>query len=75
MSTPEPHSRGADTLVRAMLTGVQMPLANAEFAIDQHLAARGVWIDMETRILLARLRDMLGEVAASTRRIAAVPPF
>lgn len=64
----------ADTIdgrtVADVLSEVHLPLANANFAIDQHLLERGVWLDGETRLLLARLRDVLGDVAASTRTIA-----
>ena len=66
-----PETIGTAALAE-VLADVHLPLANAEFAIDQHLLERGVWLDTETRLLLARLRDVLSDVAASTRTIASI---
>lgn len=52
-----------------MLTRVQIPLENVEFTIDQYLLRHGARLDIETRFLLARVRDCVGRVASSTRTV------
>jgi len=57
-----------------ILDAVQMPLENMEFTIERYLLENGPRLDTETRVLLAGLRDRIGEVAVSTRRIIVAPP-
>ena len=64
-------SSGED-LCAALIGGVHLPLSNAEFAIDAHLMQRGVWLDTDTRILLARLRELMAETASAARRLAGI---
>jgi hypothetical protein len=49
---------------------VQLPLVNAEYALDQYLLANGQWLDTETRVLLAGVRDCIARVVVSTRRLS-----
>ncbi len=49
---------------------VQLPLENVEFALDQYLLAHGQRLDTETRILLAGVRDCVGRVVVSARRLS-----
>ena len=49
--------------------GVQLPLENVEFTIEQYLLDNGQRLDTETRVLLANVRDCIGSVAGSTREI------
>lgn len=53
-----------------VLSTVQLPLENAEFALEQYLLSNGQRLDTETRILLAGVRDCIGRVATSTRRLS-----
>lgn len=53
-----------------MMSNVQMPLENIEFTIEQYLLENGSRIDPETRFLLARVRDSVGRIAVSTRRLS-----
>jgi hypothetical protein len=53
-----------------VLAGVQLPLENVEFALEQYLLAHGQRLDTETRILLAGVRDCVGRVAVSARRLS-----
>jgi hypothetical protein len=48
---------------------VQLPLENVEFALDQYLLAHGQRLDIETRVMLAGVRDCVGQVVASARRL------
>ena len=59
-----------DPTMREMLEGVQIPLENVEYTIEQYLLANGARLDTETRFLLAGVRDCVGRVAGSTRRLA-----
>lgn len=61
---PEPRPIGE------VMRTVQLPLENAEFALDQYLLANGQRLDNETRALLAGVRDCLARVVASARRIS-----
>lgn len=54
-----------------VVQGVALPLKNLEFTIDQYLLANGCWLDLETRCLLAGVRDCLGQVVCSTTHLAA----
>lgn len=58
-----------DETVSEVLSGVQLPLENIEFTIEQYLLANGTRLDTETRFLLAGVRDCVGRVAGSTRRV------
>ena len=57
-----------------VVQGVALPLKNLEFTIDQYLLANGCRLDLETRCLLAGVRDCLGQVVCSTARLAAREP-
>ncbi len=49
-----------------VVEGVALPLKNLEFMIDEYLLENGLRLDVETRFLLAGVRDCLGQVACST---------
>ena len=51
------------------IAGVQLPLENVEFTIEQYLLDHGPRLDTETRVLLANVRDCIGTVAVSTRAL------
>lgn len=53
-----------------VLSAVQLPLENVEFALEQYLLSNGQRLDTETRVLLAGVRDCVGRVADSTRHLA-----
>jgi hypothetical protein len=53
-----------------VLSGVQLPLENVEFALEQYLLANGQRLDSETRILLVGVRDCVGRVVVSARRLS-----
>ncbi|MEE8454748.1 MAG: hypothetical protein V3R90_08355 [Limibaculum sp.] len=53
-----------------VIYAVQMPLENVEFALDQYLLAHGQRLDTETRVLLAGVRDCVGRVVVSARRLS-----
>ena len=53
-----------------VLSGVQLPLENVEFALEQYLLSHGQRLDVETRILLAGVRDCVGRVVVSARRLS-----
>lgn len=53
-----------------VMSAVQLPLENVEFALDQYLLSHGPRLDTETRVLLAGVRDCVGRVVVSTRRLA-----
>ena len=53
-----------------VICAVQMPLENVEFALDQYLLAHGQRLDTETRVLLAGVRDCVGRVVVSARRLS-----
>ena len=54
-----------------VMSAVQLPLENVQFALEQYLLANGQRLDDETRALLAGVRDCVGRVVVSTRRLAA----
>jgi len=61
----------ADTdRIGEVIGAVQLPLENVEYALDQYLLANGQRLDTETRVLLAGIRDCVGRVAVSARRLA-----
>ncbi len=49
---------------------MQLPLSNAEFALEQFLLSNGPRLDTETRMLLAGVRDCIGRVAVSARKLS-----
>jgi hypothetical protein len=53
-----------------VMSRVQLPLENVEFALEQYLLAHGQRLDTETRILLAGVRDCVGRVVVSARRLS-----
>ncbi len=53
----------------AVLSGVQIPLENLEYTIEQYLLANCNRLDLETRQLLAGVRDCVGRVAGSARQV------
>ena len=56
--------------ISEVLGRVQLPLSNAEFALEQFLLANGQRLDTETRVLLAGVRDCIGRVALTTRSLS-----
>ena len=60
---------GADR-VGDLLGRVQLPLSNAEFALEQYLLRNGQRLDTETRILLAGVRDCVRRAALNARRLS-----
>lgn len=53
-----------------LMSAVELPLENVEFALEQYLLAHGQRLDGETRALLAGVRDCVGRVVVSTRRLS-----
>lgn len=53
-----------------VMSAVQLPLENVEFALEQYLLANGQRLDAETRALLAGVRDCIGRVVDSARRLS-----
>lgn len=77
------HDRGTDRgtdpgtdldRIGELMSSVGLPLVNLEFALEQYLLANGQRLDSETRTLLAGVRDCVGRVAASTRRLSNPAP-
>jgi len=63
--------RGPDfDQIGEVMSRVQLPLENVEFALEQYLLANGQRLDTETRILLAGVRDCVGRVVVSARRLS-----
>ena len=58
-----------DDQFEEVLKGVQLPLENVEFTIEQYLLTNGARLDTETRFLLAGVRDCVHRVAGSTRQM------
>lgn len=58
MAAPENRANNAD-----FVAGVELPLRNLEFIINQYLMDNGTRLDTETRCLLAGVRDCVGRVA------------
>ncbi|MEM7507779.1 MAG: hypothetical protein AAF415_13640 [Pseudomonadota bacterium] len=52
--------------------GLQLPLKNMEFTIQQYLLDHGLRLDCETRYLLAQLRDGLSGIAEQTGLLEAL---
>ena len=53
-----------------VICSLQLPLENVEYALDQYLLDNGLRLDTETRILLAGIRDCIGRVAVTARRLS-----
>ena len=53
----------------SMITGVHLPLENVAYTIEQYLLTNGNRLDVETRFLLAGVRDSVGRAAGSARQI------
>jgi len=53
-----------------VMSAVQLPLENVEFTLEQYLLSHGQRLDTETRVLLAGVRDCVGRVVVSTRRLS-----
>jgi hypothetical protein len=53
-----------------VMSRVQLPLENVEFALEQYLLSNGQRLDTETRILLAGVRDCVGRVVVSARHLS-----
>ncbi len=64
MQALNPEDQVSDVLV-----DVQLPLENVEYTIQQFLLSHGTRLDVETRSLLAGVRDCVGRVAGSTREV------
>lgn len=71
MKTNTTFDRYRKPHVDEVLDDVSLPLANLEYTIEQYLLAHGARLDTETRFLLAGVRDAVGRVAGSTRRMTA----
>ena len=57
---------GNPTLSKPRTGGdVQLTLKNLEYTIEQYLMANGTRLDLQTRLLLAGVRDCVGQVAAT----------
>ena len=61
-------SGGTDPVVD-VVANIEMPILNAEFAIQSYLLANGRRLDAETRTLLAGVRDCLHRVTDTTRTV------
>lgn len=59
-----------DGQLSKVVSEVQMPLDNIAYTIEAYLLANGARLDIETRLLLAGVRDCADRVADSVRRIA-----
>jgi len=68
MTTSECREDEPDRIGEVMCA-VQLPLENLEFTVEQYLLENANRLDPETRMLLAGVRDCLGRVAVSTRRL------
>lgn len=53
-----------------VMSRVQLPLENVEFTLEKYLLDNGQRLDTETRILLAGVRDCVGRVVVSARRLS-----
>jgi len=69
MASSLARQRDADR-ISEVLSGVQLPLSNAEFALEQFLMSNGQRLDIETRVLLAGVRDCIGRVVLTTRNLS-----
>lgn len=67
-SKKSPRSPRPPDQLGEVLSSVQLPLENIEYTLDQYLLEHGQRLDVETRMLLATIRDSIGRVAVTTRR-------
>ena len=56
------------------MESIRLPLENLEFTIEQYLLENGTRLDLDTRRLLAGVRDCVGRAAVSTRRLSRHEP-
>lgn len=63
---------GARAREERILAAVALPLENMAFAIAAHLESHGSRLDVETRFLLAGLRDGIGELASASRAASGI---
>lgn len=59
----------SNTQIGQVIRDLHLPLSNLEYTIEQHLLTHGLRIDAETRLLLASVRDCVGNLAACTRHL------
>lgn len=57
-----------------VVSDVQIPLDNLAYTVEAYLMANGTRLDVETRLLLAGVRDCAGRVAGSVRQMAREHP-
>ena len=69
MSSKTRHFPGGDR-IGEVIGAVQLPLENVEFALEQYLLDNGTRLDTETRVLLASIRDCVGRIAVTARRLS-----
>lgn len=63
-----------DRNVDQRLQDVELPLKNLEFTIHEYLMAHGARLDTDTRMLLAGIRDCVGQIACSRGAQAVAAP-
>jgi hypothetical protein len=59
-----------DPRLAEVVSDVQIPLDNLAYTVEAYLMANGSRLDVETRLLLAGVRDCAGRVAGSVREMA-----
>lgn len=59
-----------DARLAEVVSDVQIPLDNLAYTVEAYLMANGSRLDIETRLLLAGVRDCAGRVAGSVREMA-----
>jgi hypothetical protein len=59
-----------DIRLAEVVSDVQIPLDNLAYTVEAYLMANGARLDVETRLLLAGVRDCAGRVAGSVREMA-----
>lgn len=68
--TSESRQIAGDDQIGEVIGAVQLPLENVEYALEQYLLDNGTRLDTETRILLASIRDCVGRIAVTARRLS-----
>jgi hypothetical protein len=68
------ENKTVDTRLAEVVSDVQIPLDNLAYTVEAYLMANGSRLDIETRLLLAGVRDCAGRVAGSVRQMACDPP-
>ena len=56
-----------------VVTRVQLPLENLEFALDSYIEDNGSFLDKRTRAMLISVREGLHRVALSARALGSAP--